>query len=89
MDSDGSMSSGASSEAVCSFSERMWRTSSTGLSSTCAMSSAQQSPPLFDSRLRIVRSTWFSSFTTCTGSRIVRDWFMMARSMFWRIHQVA
>ena len=41
------------------------------------------------SRWRRARSTRFSSLITCTGSRIVRDWFMIARSMFWRIHQVA
>ena len=31
----------------------------------------------------------FSSLITCTGRRMVRDWYMIARSMLWRIHQVA
>jgi len=40
-------------------------------------------------QMALARSTVFNSLITCTGSRMVRDWFMMARSMFCRIHQVA
>ena len=41
------------------------------------------------SSVRRARSTWCSSRTTCTGSRISRAWCMTARSTLWRIHQEA
>jgi hypothetical protein len=41
------------------------------------------------SSARRVLSTWFSSRTTCTGSRISLAWCMIARSMLWRIHHEA
>ena len=41
------------------------------------------------SRWRMARRTVLSSFMTCTGSRIVRDWYMIARSTACLIHHVA
>ena len=53
------------------------------------MSSTRGSRSAEVSRCRRARRTMLISLITCTGSRIVRDWFMIARSMFWRIHHVA
>jgi hypothetical protein len=83
------MSSGASSEATRSFSASTRRTSSTGLPVSKAISSGPASGTPCISRWRCARRKMLSSLMTCTGRRMVRDWFMIARSMFWRIHQVA
>ena len=54
-----------------------------------ASSSIVASRPSFacssaEARLSLIRRSW-----TCTGMRIVLDWFATARWQAWRIHQVA
>jgi hypothetical protein len=89
IDRPGSICSGASSEAIRSLRLITRRTSALGRSIRWAISSTQMSGPLADSSWRMARRTRLISLTTCTGRRMVRDWFMIARSMLCRIHQVA